>query len=331
MKGILRFFALPLILLAFGISLNGCGGGSSSSVLPIAPAAPSSVTATPSDSSVTVGWNAVFGASSYNIYYATTPGVTKSTGIKIADVTKPYEVTPLTNGTPYYFVVTAVNAFGESSESAEVSATPNTIPAKPKGSSAYSGNNQAVVYCQPVKSATSYNLYYSTTTGVNTTTYTGKITGMTNPQTVTGLLNGTTYYFVITAVNGAVEGPISSETTATPSATQPQPPPSPAGVTATTAGATSIDVVWYTSFTATTYYIYYADSTVANTTADLLAMVPGVSKETVIAGPFGVNVTQLYTVTGLTTGTTYSFVVTAENPPAAESAAQESPKTATPL
>ena len=250
MKGILRFFALPLILLAFGISLNGCGGGSSSTFLPVAPGTPSSVSATPGDSKVIVGWNAVSGASSYNIYYATTPGVTKSTGIKIENATSPYEISGLTNGTPYYFVVTAVNAFGESSESTEVSATPIPIPAKPKGSSAYSGNNQAVVYCQSVDSATSYNLYYSTTTGVNTTTYTEKITGITNPYTLTGLSNGTTYYFVITAVNAAGEGPISSETTATPSATQPQPPPSPAGVLVT-AGIASITVDWYTCYTAT--------------------------------------------------------------------------------
>ncbi len=330
MKGILRFFALPLILLAFGVSLNGCGGGTSPTVLPVAPGSPSNVSATPGDTSVTVGWNAVFGASSYNIYYATTPGVTKSTGTKIEKVTSPYEVTPLTNGTPYYFVVTAVNAFGESSESAEVSATPTPLPAKPKGSSAYAGNNQAVVYCQPVNSATSYNLYYSTTTGVNTTTYTDKITGMTNPQTVTGLLNGTTYYFVITAVNGAGEGPTSSETSAIPSATQPQPPPSPAGVSATTAGATSIDVVWYTSLTATTYNVYYADSAVASTTADLLAEVTGVTKVNIPADTFGVDVTQMYTIPGLTSGTTYSIVVTAVNAPA-ESGAQSSPKTATTL
>jgi len=327
MKGILRFFALPLILLAFGISLNGCGGGSSPTILPIAPAAPSSVTATPSDSSVNVGWNAVFGASSYNIYYATTSGVTKITGTKIEGVTRPYEVTPLTNGTTYYFVVTAVNAFGESSESTEVSATPNTIPAKPKGSSAYSGDNEAYVYCQTVKSATSYNLYYSTTTGVNTTTYTKKISGITNPYTVTGLSNGTTYYFVITAVNGAVEGPISSETTATPSATQPQPPPSPAGVSVTTVDTTSITVDWYTCYTATIYNIYYYASSTA-TSAEVMAL--GV-KIPVTAGPFGVDVIQSSPVTGLTPGTTYSFVVTAENPPAAESAAQESPKKATTL
>jgi hypothetical protein len=329
MKGILRFFALPLILLAFGISLNGCGGGSSSTLLPVAPGSPSNVSATPGDSKAIVDWNAVIGASSYNIYYATTPGVTKSTGTKIEKATKPYEITGLTNGTTYYFVVTAVNAFGESSESSEVSATPIPIPAKPKGSSAYSGDNEAVVYCQPVDSATSYNLYYSTTTGVTTTSYTGKITGMTNPQTVTGLLNGTTYFFVITAVNAAGEGPISSEAIATPSATQPQPPPSPSGVLVT-AGIASITVDWFTCYTATTYNIYYAASG-SITTAELLAQGPGVTVVPVPAVPFGVDVTQSYTVIGLTPGTTYSFVVTAENPPAAESAAQSSPKKTTSL
>jgi len=329
MKGILRFFALPLILLVFGISLNGCGGGSSSTLLPVAPGSPSNVSATPGDSKAIVDWNTVSGASSYNIYYATTPNVTKSTGTKIENATGPYEITGLTNGTPYYFVVTAVNAFGESSESTEISATPIPIPAKPKGSSAYSGNNQAVVYCQSVDSATSYNLYYSTTTGVNTTTYTGKITGITNPYTLTGLSNGTTYYLVITAVNAAGEGPISSETTATPSATQPQPPPSPSGVLVT-AGIASITVDWYTCYSATTYNIYYAASG-SITSADLLAMVPGVVKVIVPAGPFGVDITQSYTVMGLTPGTTYSFVVTAENPPAAESEAQSSPKRTTSL
>lgn len=62
----------------------------------------------------------------FNIYWSTSPGVTKATGTKIAGVTSPFEHTGLTNGQPYYYVVTAYDAdLGiESAESAEVSATP---------------------------------------------------------------------------------------------------------------------------------------------------------------------------------------------------------------
>jgi len=321
MKGILRFFALPLILLAFGISLNGCGGGSSSSDDAAAPGIPSNVSATSGDTKVTVSWNAVSGASSYTIYYATTPGVTKSAILKQENATSPCEISGLTNGIPYYFVVTAVVGSEESSESSEVSAIPNP---KPKGSSAYSGNGEAVVYCQPVKNAASYNLYYSTSPGVTTNSYTGTIPGMTNPQTVTGLSNGTPYYFVITAVIDTNEGPISSEATATPSAMQPQSPPSPAGVTVT-GGPASVTVKWYTSYSATSYNIYYTASA-SITTANLILTTP----INVPADPFGVAATQSHTINGLTAGTTYSFVVTAVNA-TVESDGQETPKTTTPL
>lgn len=62
----------------------------------------------------------------FNIYWGPSPGVTKATGTKIANVTSPYEHTGLTNGTTYYYVVTAYDtATGlESAESAEVSGTP---------------------------------------------------------------------------------------------------------------------------------------------------------------------------------------------------------------
>ncbi len=75
-------------------------------------------------SSVTLNWTASSGATSYNIYYATTPGVTTATGTKITGAASGSSVTGLTIGTPYYFVVTAVDATGESTVSSEVSATP---------------------------------------------------------------------------------------------------------------------------------------------------------------------------------------------------------------
>lgn len=95
------------------------------------PSSPSSVQAKTGDGKVTLSWNAVSGATSYNLYMAAQSGVTKSNyslktgGMKHEAVTSPYEHTGLTNGATYYFVVTAVNSNGESSESSEVSAAPN--------------------------------------------------------------------------------------------------------------------------------------------------------------------------------------------------------------
>jgi len=75
---------------------------------------------------VSISWSSVSGATSYNIYWSTTSGVTKTTGTKITGGTSPYTHTGLTNGTTYYYVVTAVNSYGESSESSQVTGTPTT-------------------------------------------------------------------------------------------------------------------------------------------------------------------------------------------------------------
>lgn len=88
------------------------------------PTAPTGVTATPGNAQNTISWTAVTGATSYNIYWATTTGVSKSS-TKIASATSPYTHSPITNGTTYYYVVTSVNEIGESTESVQVSATPS--------------------------------------------------------------------------------------------------------------------------------------------------------------------------------------------------------------
>ena len=88
-----------------------------------APSAPSGVTAIAGSSQVSISWSSVSDATSYNIYWSTTTGVTKTTGTKITGATSSYTHSGLTNGTPHYYVVTAVNSYGESSESSQVSAT----------------------------------------------------------------------------------------------------------------------------------------------------------------------------------------------------------------
>lgn len=87
------------------------------------PSAPTNVVATAGDGRVTITWDSVEGADSYNLYWDTT-SVSSETGTKIEGVTSPYEHTGLDNGVTYYYVVTAVNEAGESDDSAMVSATP---------------------------------------------------------------------------------------------------------------------------------------------------------------------------------------------------------------
>ena len=70
---------------------------------------------------VIVLWDPVPGTTSYNIYWSTSPGVTRATGTPITGVTSPYVHTSLVRGVTYYYIVTA-NGADESVPSAEVSA-----------------------------------------------------------------------------------------------------------------------------------------------------------------------------------------------------------------
>ncbi len=178
---------------------------------------------------MTVSWSAVSGATSYNLYWSTTSGVTTSSGTKLTGVTSPYTHLSLTNRTTYYYIVTAVSASGESSASSQVSAIPQvSAPGAPTGISAVSGNAQVTLTWSAVSGATSYNLYWSTTSGVTTSSGT-KVTGVTSPYTHLSRTNGTTYYYIVTAVSAGGESSASSQVSAIP---QVSAPVAPTGVSA---------------------------------------------------------------------------------------------------
>jgi hypothetical protein len=98
------------------------------------PAAPAGVQATPADSQITISWNAVTGATSYNLYMASVAGVNRNNynsladGMKHEGIMSSFAHTGLTNGKTYYFVVTALNANGEGPESDEIAAAPSAPP-----------------------------------------------------------------------------------------------------------------------------------------------------------------------------------------------------------
>jgi mono/diheme cytochrome c family protein len=186
-----------------------------------APAVPTGVSAVGGTKQATITWPAVSGATSYNLYWSTTTGVTIANGTKIGGVSSPAVHTGLTDSTTYFYVVTAVNSTGESAASVQVAATtlaanapPPTVPVPPTGISAVGGASQVTLTWPAVAGAAFYNAYWSTATGVTISAGT-KIAAISSPFVHTGLTAGTAYFYVITSVNGAGESVASSQVTAT--------------------------------------------------------------------------------------------------------------------
>jgi uncharacterized protein (TIGR02145 family) len=117
---------------AFAVSgVNGAGESALSAVkngIPqpnvVIPPAPVISSAVSGNGSVTVTWNNVTGAVSYNLYYKAGPTVDMATGTKISGAASPHIVNALTNGSQYTFAVSTVTATSGSGLSNVVSATP---------------------------------------------------------------------------------------------------------------------------------------------------------------------------------------------------------------
>jgi lysophospholipase L1-like esterase len=88
-----------------------------------APATPTGLAASAGNAQVSLSWTASSGATSYNIYSGTSPGGESTSAIATGITTTSYSASG-TNGTTYYYKVAAVNSFGLSALSSEVSATP---------------------------------------------------------------------------------------------------------------------------------------------------------------------------------------------------------------
>lgn len=122
-------FSLSLLAIIAGLMLAACGGGSGGGGGAAAPppAIPTGLTATAKDGYVLLDANVASDVTGVNIYWSTASGVSKTTGTKIIVGSSPQAHTGLTNGTPYYYVVTALNAGGESAATAQISATPVAV------------------------------------------------------------------------------------------------------------------------------------------------------------------------------------------------------------
>ena len=195
-------------LLVVGLALlGGCAPGSHSSAAgKSSVAAPADLTVTPGNAMVGLSWTASTGATGYNVKRATTSGG-PYTQVG-APTSTSYTDTSLTNGTTYYYVVSALDSAGESADSAQVSArpvAPVTIPATPSGLAATPGNAQVALSWTASSAATGYNVKRATTSGGP---YTQVGAPTSTSYTDTSLTNGTTYYYVVSALDSAGRVPI---------------------------------------------------------------------------------------------------------------------------
>jgi fibronectin type 3 domain-containing protein len=292
--------------------LSGCGGyasspgGGSKGGGTTAPATPSGLQATAGNAQVSLTWNTDHAATSYNVKRATVGGG-PYTQVAAPSATS-FTDTGLTNGAKYFYVVSAVNYSGESANSPEVSATPTapvTAPAAPAGLTATAGNAQASLAWNASIGATSYHLKRSATSG-------GPYAQVAAPAATsfidTNLANGTTYFYVVTALNSAGESSNSSQATATPMAPA-QPPAAPTGLVASSGNA-QVSLTWNISNGATSYHV---------------------RRSTTSGGPYSqiaAPTSTSFTDTGLANGTAYFYVVSAVN--SAGESPNSSQATATP-
>jgi fibronectin type 3 domain-containing protein/predicted phosphodiesterase len=312
-------------------AVNGVGESGDSNEASATPATvpsvPTGLAATAGGGKVDLSWTAPTSTggsavTSYKVYRGTSTNA--EAAIAIATVTgTAYSDTGLTNGTQYFYKVTAVNAVGESLQSSEANATPvaaATAPGAPTGLTATGSNvTVALSWTAPASNGgspiTSYKVYRGTSTNGESTTAIATVPSGTG-YSDTAVTNGIRYFYKVTAVNTVGESALSTEASATPATT----PGAPTGLTAT-AGSGQVSLSWSAPTSnggsAITGYKLYR-STTSGTEAPLIALG---------------NVTS-YTNTGLTAGTTYYYKVSAVNVPgegALSTEANATPTAAAPL
>ncbi len=190
-------------------------------VVSCAVAPPSDLAVTAGPESVTLTWTPVPGASHYNLYdgLASTVGqvtLGSATAYNLpttGTTTLSATVTGLAAGENYFFFLTSVDAQSNESLAGSNVVEATILPLPPAVVTATAGGDQATLTWNSVQDATSYDVYYATTTNVAGGT---KITGAVSGVPITGLTNGQLYYFRVSALAATTEGPMSNEVSATP-------------------------------------------------------------------------------------------------------------------
>jgi hypothetical protein len=195
-----------------------CSPGSSSTVANQAsclePGAPENVLLTPGDGTLAVTWadapdngNTIAG---YRVERRSL-GATSWVTVVASTTSRSATASGLFNGTTYEVRVTALTAVGPSANSATATETPRTVPGAPTGVTASLTASQTITVSFSAPSSTGgaaitgYTVMASTVPDFSVSG--GSATGSGSPLVVTGLTNGTPYFFRVRATNAAGDGP----------------------------------------------------------------------------------------------------------------------------
>jgi hypothetical protein len=270
------------------------------------PDAPTNLTGTALDSAAQLDWTAPAnnGGSIITNYKVTeyVNGVQQASLLTGSSATS-FRVGGLTNGRTYTFTVSALNAAGagpESVPSNAVTPVPAPPPGPPLGLTATARNASAdLSWSPPSSDGGSPITNYRVTPYINGSPQTPIVTGSTQTSyTVTGLTNGTTYTFTVSAANSSGYGAESAQSNAVTPA-PPTVPSAPTGVTGSPRDS-AVSLTWT------------APSSDGGSAITSYRIVPyiGSTAQTPVTTP---SAATGFTVTGLTNGTAYTFTVAAIN------------------
>lgn len=266
--------------------------------IPAIPAIPTGLAITAGEKQVALSWSPVEGATHYSVLRALSND--KDAFVRIIENFEKtaYLDTGLVNDTTYYYCVRAYNVSGGSLRSIVVSATPKEVivaPPAPVNVTASAGDTMAEIKWSHVLGATFYDVYFSTSSLTPSLTFVASVPPTIDLEVqtykMTGLTNGTKYYFAILARNTAGASPFSTMVSATPKAAVPD---APTGVNLTSAEG-AVVVSWNATERTTSYAV------LRGTSPDTLARI----QENITGTSFADST--------VASGTTYYYAVRAYN------------------
>ena len=269
------------------------------------PGVPTGLSGTAGNTRISLRWHppASDGGSAVTGYVVTpyVGGVAQS-AIGYGSVATVQTIGGLTNGDSYTFTVQATNAVGLGDPSDPSAAViPTTVPDAPTAVSATSGAQSAsVTFTAPFDEGSAITGYTVLATDTTTPANGGQTaSSLTSPITVTGLVDGDSYTFVVTATTAVGAGTPSAPSNPVTPVTVPGVP----AIQTVAPGNSSATVTWTAPSSdggspVTGYTVVATDTT---TPAD------GGESCTWTTGPL------TCTVNGLTNGDSYTFVVSATN------------------